>query len=240
MSDSYENLLEGLDSPPDAPGTNTDGTSGDAAAEDVSVESSSSLARAGAGGATILGALVTTETEESPDEIDVDETDEAEAAPVPDTTELAQKRAKTRDMWREALREAGVPEDKIEGLVVKRAITNGKQRERPDYATPCQAEIVEFWKTRTDEQIEADMLKLCRRDGGKAGPLGRFADVLEAHGVDHQTAQRAAPAINDLFMQRITSIRIYATSGINELRRRRAERAGRNSQRVKYLRVRVR
>jgi hypothetical protein len=87
---------------------------------------------------------------------------------------------------------------------------------------------------RTDDDIEADALKQIRNDGGQLGPAARYKQIIDGS----SSTAAAAAAINDHVTRRIKHIRIYAASAINELRRRRAGRAGIDPMTVDYLAVR--
>ncbi len=161
---------------------------------------------------------------------------------TPDTPAKKAKRQAKRDLFAEQLRAEGLGPAVIAKLVVQREILHGRQRVHPTWRTVCSVEMVAFWATRlkvdgttevrTDEDIEADMIKLIRNDGGQVGPVERYRQFIAG-----SNPAAAAVAIADHVGQRIKSIRIYVCSAINELRRRRAVAAGKNEQNINYLAV---
>lgn len=179
----------------------------------------------------------------TPDEV-VTEVDEKDSAPEPDAPEKANKREKFKDEHRAKLLAAGCDPEKVDELVAARQIAGSRQRVTPTWATVCALDTVTFWQDRSDEQIEQDMTKLLRRDGGQCGPEAAYAQILhncgldagDLHDVDTEL-QVAAERINEHVGRRFYSARVYVTMAINELRRRRAVKAGVDPTTVKYLKV---
>jgi hypothetical protein len=147
-------------------------------------------------------------------------------------------------MFVTVLKAKGIDDATIEELTVQREITVGRQRNHPQHATVCSPQMVAFFATRidadgnsarrTDEDLEADMLKHCRNDGGKLGPALRYQQIIE----ESSSPAAAAAAINDHVTQRIRAIRTYVCSVTNELRRRRAVATGIDPKTIDYLAVR--
>ncbi len=162
-----------------------------------------------------------------------EEVNEKDSAPVPDEPARAAKRADHRDDLRKQMLAAGCHPDRVNELVAARMITAAHQRITPVWATVCALETIAFWGDRTDDEIEADMNKLRRRDGGLLGPEKLYERII----AESSSPAEAAARINGHFGRRMTSARIYATMAVNELRRRRAVRAGIDPTTVKYLRV---
>jgi hypothetical protein len=175
-------------------------------------------------------------------EIIVATVQEKDTAITPDTPEKAKKRQVRRDLFTEQLRKAGLGDEVIASLVIQREILHGRQRVHPTWRTVCSPEMIAFWATRMKadgtvqprsyEDIEADMIKLIRNDGGQVGPEARYLQ-LNTDAANHAAA---AVAINEHVTQRIKSIRTYVCSAINELRRRRAA-AGTNLTTIPFLAV---
>lgn len=168
---------------------------------------------------------------------------EKDTAITPDTPVQAKKRQERRDMFAAVLKAKGIDDATVAELTVQREITVGRQRQHPTWCTVCSPQMIAFFATRveqdgtvverTDEDLEADALKHVRRDGGKLGPVARYKQLIE----EASSSAPAAAAINDHVGQRIRAIRIYLVSVINELRRRRAVRAGVDPKTIQYLTV---
>ncbi len=168
---------------------------------------------------------------------------EKDTAITPDTPVQAKKRQERRDMFAAVLKANGIDDATVAELTVQREITVGRQRQHPTWCTVCSPQMIAFFATRvaqdgtvverTDEDLEADALKHVRRDGGKLGPVARYKQLIE----EASSSAAAAAAINDHVGQRIRAIRIYLVSVINELRRRRAVRAGVDPKTIQYLTV---
>ncbi|MBX3205648.1 MAG: hypothetical protein KF764_11315 [Labilithrix sp.] len=171
----------------------------------------------------------------------VEEVAEKDSAPEPDAPEKAAKREKFKDEHRAKLLAAGCDPEKVDELVAAKQIAGSRQRITPTWATVCAIETVAFWAERSDEQIEADMCKLLRRDGGQKGPAEVYAKTIFDTVIVDETGpmvevlhvDEAAERINEHVGRRLHSARVYVTMAINELRRRRAV----DPKTAKYLKV---
>jgi len=175
---------------------------------------------------------------------------EKDTAITPDTPAQGRKRQQRRDMFAAVLAAKGIDAATIEELTVQREITVGRQRNHPQWATVCSPQMVAFFATRVEadgtvvprtyEDLEADMLKHCRNDGGKLGPALRYQQLIEEN-LDTRVPlgpKDGAVAINEHVTQRIRAIRTYVCSVVNELRRRRAVADGLDPKTTDYLAVR--
>lgn len=190
--------------------------------------------------ATVREVDATTPVEE------VTEVAELDSAPEPDAPEKANKREANLEKLRAEFLAAGCNPAKVDELVAFKQVIGSRQRVAPTWAPVCALETIAFWKDRSDEQIEQDMTKLLRRDGGQQGPAAAYAQIIwdtividesEPLNVDLLYAKEAGDKVNDHVGRRLYSARVYVTMAINELRRRRAVRAGVDPKSITYLKV---
>lgn len=173
------------------------------------------------------------EAQLEPSDVDVHEVDDADSA-------LADAPAPSGrlDKIRAELQAAGLSTEQIEKVVAIKMVTKKGQRVLPLNVFATSSAMIAFFSSRTDEQIEADMIKAIRNDGGPYGPAGMYERLLVEHGVAGDVAAQVAEALVIKVGHRITAIRMNVVATTNELRRRRAIAAGVSPATVKYLRVR--
>lgn len=236
--------------PPMAPDETTDesdqresgapaGAETGSATQDTSVANGATVPTAGAADAVaIINAL---QTSVAADATVLREGAENESAPVPDTPDKSKRRAAAKSRWVKELLAAGCDPAKVDALVAARQVNTdlngdvaGKkaQRTSPVWATATAPETRLFWKSRSDQQIEADVCKLHRQDGGTIGPLQKYEAIIRNNAGN---PARAAEQLVVEVRRRISSILIYVQMALNELRVRRAEREGRDPKGEKYL-----
>lgn len=176
---------------------------------------------------------------------EVNEVEEKDSAPEVEAPEKAAKRASHRDAFRQQMLAAGCDPAKVDELVAVKQVAGSRQRNTPTWATVCDPATVAFWKDRSDEQIEADTVKLLRRDGGQKGPAAVYAQTIFDTIIVDETGtcaevlhvDEAAERINAHVGRRIYSMRLFTVMAINELRRRRAVKAGVDPKGITYLKV---
>jgi hypothetical protein len=142
------------------------------------------------------------------------------------------------DRRRSLLREQGLSEETIDKILPIMSVTRKTQRQLPVDFTVCSQEMAAFFSARDDDQITADCIKGIRNDGGKLGPAGMYALMLTRLGIDPALASTAGDLLATKVNHRIVAIRVNVVATVNELKRRRAEREGRDPRTEKYLRVR--
>jgi hypothetical protein len=181
-----------------------------------------------------LDAIMATmkEVQLEPTDVHVEEVDDTAAA-LSSTPAPSGK----LDRVRRQLSDAGLTPDQVEKALAIKMVNAKGQRRLPMNVVATSIVMIAFFTERSDEQIETDMVKGIRNDGGPHGPAGIYERVLTQHGVSAATAAKAAADIAIKVAHRIQAIRTNVVATLNELRRRRAVAAGLNAADTKCLRV---
>jgi hypothetical protein len=166
-------------------------------------------------------------------DLSVEEVDHADSAVI-----LAPALIGKFDRVRAQLLAAGLTPDQVEKALAIKMVNAKGQRQLPLNVIVTSTAMLTFFVDRSDEQLEIDMIKGIRNDGGPYGPAGMYERVLVQQGVDADVAKPTAEALAAKVGHRIMAIRTNVVATINELRRRRAVAAGVNPADAKYLRVR--
>lgn len=166
-------------------------------------------------------------------DIDVNEVDDSDSA----LTDAPAPNARL-DKIRAELKAAGLTPEQVEKVVAIKMVTKKGQRVLPLNVVATSTAMIAFFNGCSDEQLETDMIKGIKNDGGPYGPASKYERLLVKHGVDVDLARQIADALVVEVGQRITAIRTNVVATTNELRRRRAVAAGVTSAEAKYLRAR--